>query len=241
MQLVGTAISSIGLLRKPSDLDADTGARFIAGRDLARTFSCLAATEPTGACGCRRRRLEAQESLDQQMHPLRRSQFHCYRLRCGRRKSHRLGKTGIETSLRDPRHERTRWRCRRLRTARRSWPGPRRHCRSFAGKRGNGRGQLPVVRHGPGCAIVRMNKRRFGRTLDESRRVVRRPTHDTRRLREYHFLNDHRHANLPVIYAVLKAVYDRPAGKKGCPAFADMLQDLILSDNVQVSILLPRK
>src|SRR4029079_15960103 len=57
--------------------------------------------------------------------------------------------------------------------------------------------------------------------------------HDTRRLREYHFLNDHRHANLPVIYAVLKAVYDRPAGKKGCPAFADMLQDLILSDNVQ--------
>jgi hypothetical protein len=170
-------------LGNPSDLDADTGTRFIASRDLSRTVSCPAATEATGACGCHRRRLEAQENLGQQTHPLRRSRFHCYRLPYGRRKSHILGKTGIETLLRYPRHERTRWRCRRLRTEWRSWPGPQRHCRSFAGRRGNGRGQLPVDRHGPGCVIGRRNKRRFGRTLDESRRVVRRPTDDTRRPR----------------------------------------------------------
>ena len=35
---------------------------FVIKWDLCRTFSCLAATEPMGVYGCRRRKLEALES-----------------------------------------------------------------------------------------------------------------------------------------------------------------------------------
>ena len=45
---------------------------FVIKWDLCRTFSCLVATEPTGAYGRRRRKLEALESQGQQTHPRRR-------------------------------------------------------------------------------------------------------------------------------------------------------------------------
>jgi hypothetical protein len=40
--------------------------------DLCRTSSCLAATEPTDACGSRKWKVEALESQDQQTLPTRR-------------------------------------------------------------------------------------------------------------------------------------------------------------------------
>lgn len=47
--------------------------------------------------------------------------------------------------------------------------------------------------------------------------------HNSRRLREDHLLNNHRHVDFSVAEAVLNAVNDRPFGKQRGPALADML------------------
>src|SRR5437763_10859274 len=61
------------------------------------------------------------------------------------------------------------------------------------------------------------------------------------RLREDHLLNNHRQVDFTVVEAVLKAVSYCPLGKERCPALADVLQDRLLSDNVQIRILLSCK
>src|SRR5947209_18631285 len=65
--------------------------------------------------------------------------------------------------------------------------------------------------------------------------------HNSCHLREDHLLNHHSQVDCTVVEAVLKAVHDCPLGKERCPALADMLEDGLLSDNVQIRILLAGK
>src|SRR6185503_7309544 len=62
-----------------------------------------------------------------------------------------------------------------------------------------------------------------------------------RRPRKHHLLNYHRQLYFTMIEAVLQAVYYRAVGKQRRPALADMLQDILLTDDVQIRVLLARK
>ena len=64
---------------------------------------------------------------------------------------------------------------------------------------------------------------------------------NSRHLRQDHLLNNHRQIDCTVVEAVLKAVRHRPVGKERRPALADMLEDRLLSDDVQIRILLACK
>src|SRR5258708_3935754 len=54
-------------------------------------------------------------------------------------------------------------------------------------------------------------------------------------------MHNHRQMDFPVDEAVLKAVHDCPLGKQRCPALADMLEDCLFSEKVQIRILLACK
>lgn len=136
--------------------------------DLCRTFACLAATGPTDACGSRRLKLAALESQGQRTHQRRCSQTHCHPLPCETRSSRTPDRIGIGTWRLDPPCGHIRWPYRRPETDVGSSPVPQKRCRFFAGRRGSGKRQRLAARPQRECAVVRRNRKPFGKTCRTS-------------------------------------------------------------------------